>query len=59
MMRGMRKEARSTLKVVLLDSVNQGPRVARLTLPVEFVAFGTLPRFELKAKRWLDLRKER
>ncbi len=27
-----------------------------IKLPVEFVAFGTLPRFELKAKRWLDLR---
>lgn len=30
-----------------------------IRMPVEFVAFGTLPRFELKAKRWLDLRKER
>ncbi|MEE9611605.1 MAG: AMP-binding protein [Desulfatiglandales bacterium] len=29
-----------------------------IKLPVEFVAFGTLPRFELKAKRWLDLRPE-
>jgi phenylacetate-CoA ligase len=27
-----------------------------IKLPVEFVPFGTLPRFELKAKRWLDLR---
>ncbi len=27
-----------------------------ITMPVEFVPFGTLPRFELKAKRWLDLR---
>jgi phenylacetate-CoA ligase len=27
-----------------------------IKLTVEFVAFGTLPRFELKAKRWLDLR---
>jgi len=27
-----------------------------IKLPVKFVPFGTLPRFELKAKRWLDLR---
>ncbi len=27
-----------------------------INMPVEFVPFGTLPRFELKAKRWLDLR---
>ena len=27
-----------------------------IKLPVEFVPFDTLPRFELKAKRWLDLR---
>lgn len=27
-----------------------------IKLPVEFVPFGTLPRFELKAQRWLDLR---
>jgi phenylacetate-CoA ligase len=27
-----------------------------IKLPVEFVEFGSLPRFELKAKRWLDLR---
>jgi phenylacetate-CoA ligase len=27
-----------------------------ITMPVELVPFGTLPRFELKAKRWLDLR---
>ncbi|MCK4788696.1 MAG: AMP-binding protein [Desulfobacteraceae bacterium] len=30
-----------------------------IKLPVEFVEFGSLPRFELKAKRWLDLRKTR
>lgn len=27
-----------------------------IKLPVDFVPFNTLPRFELKAKRWLDLR---
>ena len=27
-----------------------------IKLPVQFVPFGTLPRFELKAQRWLDLR---
>ena len=27
-----------------------------ISMPVELVSFGTLPRFELKAKRWLDLR---
>lgn len=30
-----------------------------IRLPVEFVEFGSLPRFELKAKRWLDLRGEK
>ncbi len=27
-----------------------------INMPVEFAPFGSLPRFELKAKRWLDLR---
>ena len=27
-----------------------------IKMPVEFVPFGTLPRYEVKPKRWVDLR---
>jgi phenylacetate-CoA ligase len=43
------------LKAKLEEAIRQS---LTIKLPVEFVPFGTLPRFELKAKRWLDLRPE-
>lgn len=43
------------LKGKLEEAIRQS---ITIRLPVEFVPFGTLPRFELKAKRWLDLRQE-
>ena len=42
-------ELKSKLENAIKDSL-------AIKLPVEFVPFGTLPRFELKAQRWLDLR---
>lgn len=49
------RELHTHLKKRLEEEITKS---VSIRMPVEFVDFGTLPRFELKAKRWVDLREK-